>query len=177
MGADESPGVTPLGRRTFLKWSTAVSAVVSGLLAVVPALRAFVSPAFQRPEPEGWVKLGEADLFELDVPTKVDFVQTVTDAWVQNRTLRSVWVYTADGKQFTVYSGRCTHLGCGFGLNKPKSRFECPCHQGVFDLKTGAVLAGPPPRALDRLETRIENGDLYCAYRDFRVGVRERIAV
>jgi Rieske Fe-S protein len=47
----------------------------------------------------------------------------------------------------------------------------------MFDPKTGAVLAGPPPRPLDRLETKIEKGDLYVAYRDFRVGTAEKVAV
>lgn len=173
----ESTGALDRGRRTFLKWATAVSALGSGVLAGVPALRAFFSPAFRRPTAESWVKLGEADLFDLDTPTKVDFVQTVNDAWVQTRVLRSVWIYTEDGEQFTVYSGRCTHLGCGFGFDKEKKRFHCPCHEGIFELKTGAVLAGPPPRPLDRLETRIDNGDLYAAYRDFRVGVPAKIAV
>lgn len=177
MGEATPEGVLDTGRRTFLKWCTAASALVSAALAGFPALRAFVSPTFRRPRPETWIKLGEADLFDLDVPTKVDFVQTVTDAWVENRVLRGVWVYTEDGEKFTVYSGRCTHLGCGYGFDKARTEFRCPCHEGVFDLKTGAVLAGPPPRPLDRLDTKIENGDLYAAYRDFRVGVPEKIAV
>ena len=62
-------------------------------------------------------------------------------------------------------------------FDKAKQQFRCPCHEGVFDVKTGAVLAGPPPRALDRLETKIENGDLYAAYRDFRVGIPDKVAV
>jgi len=177
MGEAVSKGVAAVGRRTFLKWSTAVSAFVSAALAGIPVVRAFVSPAFKRPTPETWIKLSDVETFDLDIPTKVDFVETVTDAWVENRALRSVWVYTEDGEKFTVYSGRCTHLGCGFGFDKAKQQFRCPCHEGVFDFKTGAVLAGPPPRALDRLETKIENGDLYCAYRDFRVGVPEKVAV
>lgn len=171
------PGVSGIGRRRFLKWSTAASAFCSAALAGIPALRAFLSPSFKRAQPETWIKLGDVETFDLDIPTKVDFVETVTDAWVESRALRSVWVYTEDAETFTVYSGRCTHLGCGFGFDKAKQQFRCPCHEGAFDLKTGDVLAGPPPRALDRLETKIENGDLYCAYRDFRVGVPEKVAV
>ena len=178
-------GLVDTGRRAFLKWATTVSAVVSAALAGIPAIRAFVSPAFRRPGPEAWIKLGEADLFDLGAPTKVDFVQTVTDAWVENRALRSVWVYTEDGEHFTVYSGRCTHLGCGYHFDKGpdqpwhelKNIFHCPCHHGLFDLKTGAVLGGPPPRPLDHLETKIQDGDLYAAYRDFRVGIPEKVAV
>ena len=164
-------------RRRFLRWATGLGAVCSAALAGIPSLRAFLSPAFRKPAVPDWIKLGQVDLFDVGTPSKVDFVQTVADAWVENRVLRSVWVYTDDGVKFTVYSGRCPHLGCGFGFDKAAQRFRCPCHQGVFDVKTGAVLAGPPPRALDRFETKLENGELYCAYRDFRVGIPERIAV
>ena len=177
MSHPESAGGPSAGRRTFLRWATGVSALVSGILAGVPGLRAFISPTFRRAAPEDWIKLGEADLFDVGTPIKIDFVETVNDAWVENRVLRSVWVYTEDGEKFIAYSGRCTHLGCGFGYDKDAKRFKCPCHQGVFDVQTGAVLGGPPPRALDHLETKIEGGNLYCAYRTYRVGVAEKVEV
>jgi len=164
-------------RRRFLKWATGVGALGSAILAGLPALRAFIAPIFGRAAPQTWVKLGEADLFDPDVPTKVDVVQTVSDAWVETRELHSVWVVTADGEHFTVFSGRCTHLGCAFAYDKAQKHFQCPCHQGMFDPKTGAVLGGPPPRPLDQLETKIDKGDLYVAYQDFRVGTAQKIAV
>lgn len=170
-----SPGKEISGRRRFLRWATGIGGVVSAVLAGVPSLRAFLSPAYRRPQGPDWVKLGEADLFDLDIPTKVDFVETVKDAWVQNRVLRAVWVYTADAEEFTVYNGRCTHLGCGYGYDKASGEFRCPCHRGVFDVKTGAVLGGPPPRPLDQLQTKIEDGFLYAAYEDFRVGIPEKV--
>lgn len=165
------------GRRRFLRWATGFSALFSAALAGLPSLRAFLFPAYRRPKSVDWVRLGEADLFELDAPTKVDFVQTVTDAWVENRVLRAVWVYSHDGEHFTVYNGRCTHLGCGYGYDKDAKRFRCPCHLGMFDVETGQVLGGPPPRPLDRLEVKIEDGILYAAYQDFRVGVPQKVAV
>ena len=178
MQSIEPPGPRPpASRRRFLRWATGFGAILSAVLTGVPSLRAFLSPVYRRVKGVDWVKLGEADLFDLDIPTKVDFVETVTDAWVENRVLRSVWVYTRDGEAFTVYNGRCTHLGCGFGFDKDSGEFRCPCHLGVFDLKTGAVVAGPPPRPLDQIETKIENGLLYAAYADFRVGVPEKVVV
>jgi Rieske Fe-S protein len=38
--------------------------------------------------------------------------------------------------------------------------FFCPCHNGVFD-KAGEVVSGPPSRALDRYETKVEDAVLY----------------
>lgn len=88
-----------------------------------------------------------------------------------------MWIYTDDNEKFTVYNGHCTHLACSYGFDKEAGRFHCPCHHGMFDLKSGEVLAGPPPRALDTLETKIENGVLYAAYEEFRAGVPTKIAV
>jgi Rieske Fe-S protein len=108
---------------------------------------------------------------------KVDFVDTESDAWVESRVLRNVWLYTDDGETFTVFSGRCTHLGCSYGFDKKAAVFVCPCHQGKFDLKTGAVLGGPPPRPLDQLQVKVEDGILYAAYRNYRLGVPQQVAV
>jgi nitrite reductase/ring-hydroxylating ferredoxin subunit len=116
------------GRRRFLRWATAVGGVLSAALAGIPAARAFLSPAFRRPREEKWIKLGEVDAFDTEQPTKVDFVDTVNDAWVATRRLRNVWVYTEDGETFKVYNGRCTHLGCNYSLDPEKNVFRCPCH-------------------------------------------------
>ena len=167
-------GAFNAGRRAFLKWATAIGGFLSGLLAGAPTLRAFFSPTFRHERAEKWIRLGEVDQFDPEVPTKIDFVDTVTDAWVETRRLRNVWVYTEDGEQFTVYNGRCTHLGCNYFFDEPENVFRCPCHTGFFDVKSGAVLGGPPPRGLDVLDVRVEDGILYASYRDFRLGVPEK---
>jgi Rieske Fe-S protein len=170
------PGdVARASRRAFLRWATALGGVLSAALAGVPALRAFLSPAFRRQREEKWIRLGEVDAFDVETPTKVDFVDSANDAWVETRRLRNVWVYTEDNEQFTVYNGRCTHLGCNFSVDEEKSVFRCPCHTGFFDIKTGAVLGGPPPRKLDQLQVRVENGTLYARYQDFRLGVPDKV--
>jgi Rieske Fe-S protein len=168
-------GLVSSGRRAFLKWATGVGGFFSALLAGVPAVRAFLSPTFRHKRQEKWIRLGEVDQFDPEVPTKVDFVDTVADAWVEGRRLRNVWIYTEDGESFTVYNGRCTHLGCNYSLDAEKKVFRCPCHTGFFDLKTGAVLGGPPPRPLDTLPVRVEDGVLYAEYQDFRLGVADKV--
>ncbi|HET9013199.1 MAG TPA: Rieske 2Fe-2S domain-containing protein, partial [Gemmatimonadaceae bacterium] len=69
----------------------------------------------------------------------------------------------------------CTHLGCGFTLSPDKKSFLCPCHRGQFDIKTGAVLAGPPPRPLDELAVQIRDSAVFVQYKDFRLGSAERV--
>ncbi|HEV2671335.1 MAG TPA: ubiquinol-cytochrome c reductase iron-sulfur subunit [Gemmatimonadales bacterium] len=173
----QTPGIVSTGRRAFLRWATGIGGAASALLAGVPALRAFLSPTFRHSRQEKWIRLGEVDQFDADVPTKVDFVDAVNDAWVETRRLRNVWIYTADGENFRVYNGRCTHLGCNYSLDSEKHVFRCPCHTGFFEIKTGQVLGGPPPRPLDTLDVKVENGILYCRYQDFHLGVPEKAEV
>jgi quinol---cytochrome c reductase iron-sulfur subunit, bacillus type len=163
------------GRRTFFKWIAAAGGLVTIALAGFPAVRAFFSPVFRRRRPENWIRLGDTSRFTWDEPVKIDFVDEVRDAWVEARRPRNVWVYTTDGERFTVYSGRCTHLGCNFAFDAEKTVFRCPCHMGFFDVKTGAVLGGPPPRPLDALETKIEGGVLYVRHQEFRLGVPAKV--
>ena len=170
-------GPLAVGRRAFLRWATVVGGAVTTVLAGVPALRAFFSPTFRRTREEKWIRLGEVDQFDLDVPTKVDFVDSVHDAWVETRPLRSVWVYAQEGENFRVYNGRCTHLGCNYSFDEAKNVFRCPCHMGFYAAKNGEVLGGPPPRPLDTLNVKVTDGVLYAQYQDFRLGVSEKAVV
>jgi len=178
-------GPPSAARRRLLSWVATASGVGAAVLTAGPALRAFLFPAFKRPPPTQWFKLGELGGFSLGVPTRVEFPDVVADAWVETRVVRSVWVYTDDGARFRAYNAHCTHLGCAYGFDaapdppfhRQPNVFHCPGHHGIFDPKTGRVLAGPPPRPLDALETKVMGGSLYVAYQDFRVGIPEKVAV
>jgi Rieske Fe-S protein len=115
----------------------------------------------RRQNTSSWIKLGEAGRFFSGEPVKADFTVDIRDAWVQTRSLQSVWVFTEDGETFTLFDSRCTHLGCPYLFDSEKKVFRCPCHLGLFDPKTGTVLGGPPPRPLRQLPSKVENGDLY----------------
>ena len=178
----DQPASAVLRRRAFLKWASAASAALSALLIGVPSLRAFLSPGFQRPTKKGWVKVAEADLLDISTPVKVDFVEDLTDAWVESRAIRTVWLYTEDGESFTAFSGVCTHLGCSVSFDaepnqyhEGKNMFHCPCHHGIFDMKTGAVVGGPPPRGLDTLPVRVEDGNVLVQFTSFRTGIPDKV--
>ena len=167
---------SPVRRRRFLKWMSGIGAALTGIIVGAPAVSAFFSPALKKPVKKNWIKVAD-DVSTLDVgvPIKVDFIEAANDAWVESRSLRSVWLYTEDGEKFTAYSGVCTHLGCSFTFEADKKRYHCPCHHGLFDMKTGAVIGGPPPRPLDTLPVRVENGEVQVLYQSFRTGVAEKI--
>src|SRR5262245_30594189 len=57
----------------------------------------------------------------------------------------------ARGAGLVAYSQECTHLSCAVIPDVATGVIRCPCHQGLFDLETGNVLAGPPPRPLPRI--------------------------
>jgi Rieske Fe-S protein len=164
-----------VGRRRFLERLSALGAAISAALVAVPVLRAIVPPVARRLS-ANWVKVADdTALLDIGVPIRVNFVQSVEDAWVETRTLNGVWLYTDDGEKFKAYNGHCTHLGCSYVFDKDRKHFFCPCHRGEFDVKTGAVLAGPPPRPLDELEVQVRDASVFVKYKDYRLGVPERI--
>lgn len=67
-----------------------------------------------------------------------------------------------DQTSFAAYSRQCTHLSCSVVPEPGKRRFYCPCHEGAFDLATGSPIAGPPRRALARIELEFRQGTI-CA--------------
>ena len=163
-------------RRTFLKWVSGIGATLMATLIGIPVVSAFLSPALKAPTTKRWRKVVD-DVGTLDVgtPVKIDFVEASNDAWVESRTLRTVWLYSEDGKAFTAFSGVCTHLGCSYGFDEAKKVYHCPCHHGLFEMKTGAVVGGPPPRGLDTLPVKVENGELHIQYETFRPGIAAKL--
>jgi Rieske Fe-S protein len=63
-------------------------------------------------------------------------------------------------ERHVAYSQKCTHLSCPVYYRADRQRLICPCHEGHFDAATGAVLQGPPPRPLPRVELAEADGQL-----------------
>ena len=64
---------------------------------------------------------------------------------------------------FIAFSQKCTHLSCAVVPQMDKGRFQCPCHEGSFDLTTGEPVAGPPRRPLPKITIQVRNGAVYAA--------------
>ncbi|HEY6187804.1 MAG TPA: Rieske (2Fe-2S) protein [Pyrinomonadaceae bacterium] len=69
----------------------------------------------------------------------------------------AILVRARDGQYF-AYGQKCTHLACPVYFESSRGQLECPCHEGGFDVQTGDVLYGPPPRPLDRIELEVRAG-------------------
>jgi nitrite reductase/ring-hydroxylating ferredoxin subunit len=71
-------------------------------------------------------------------------------------------------REFVAFSQKCTHLSCAVIPRPAEGSFFCPCHDGRFDLRTGAPTAGPPRRPLPRILLELRDRDI------FAVGIEER---
>ena len=66
------------------------------------------------------------------------------------------------GGELRAFSQKCTHLGCVVYWSPESGDMECPCHEGVFDAHTGAVVSGPPQRPLGRIDVEVRNGTVWA---------------
>jgi Rieske Fe-S protein len=73
----------------------------------------------------------------------------------------AILVRTADGA-YHAFGQKCTHLSCPVYYSRNHHRLECPCHEGAFNAATGAVLYGPPPRALDAIAIELRDGQVWA---------------
>jgi nitrite reductase/ring-hydroxylating ferredoxin subunit len=70
--------------------------------------------------------------------------------------------------EFVAFNQKCTHLSCAVIPRPAEDSFFCPCHEGRFDLRTGAPTAGPPRRPLTRVVLDVKGRVIYA------VGIEER---
>ena len=82
----------------------------------------------------------------------------------------AILIRAMDGNYY-AYEQKCTHLTCPVYYSKTEDRLECPCHEGGFDVHSGNVLYGPPPRPLGviAVETR-ESGEVWAVGRKITEG-------
>lgn len=161
-----------VSRRRFLSYATAAIGAFIATALGLPVIGYVVSPALKRRQAP-LVPLGAPNDFQVGQPKLVDFTITRRDGWVEEAEKKSVWVVRKGPNDFMIYNPRCTHLGCIVSWQPDSQHFISPCHGGVFTID-GAVVAGPPPRPLDKLDYKIEGGRLVVAYEDFRLGIPQK---
>jgi Rieske Fe-S protein len=76
----------------------------------------------------------------------------------------AILVRAADGQYF-AYGQKCTHLACPVYYEQQRQRLECPCHEGGFDIRSGNVLYGPPPRPLDQIVLDVRGDEVWAVGR------------
>ena len=70
--------------------------------------------------------------------------------------------------EYVAFSQKCTHLACPVIPEVEQNKFHCPCHHGVFDLRTGEPLAGPPRSPLPpvRIELHDDGTIMATGYKE-----------
>ncbi len=149
-----------LGRRNFLAIATGAIGALIGIVIAIPAVAYVVGPALKRKTSENWVRLGPTSKVELGTPTLFKTKIERQTGWIVTEEELSIYILTEDGRDYIALSNICTHLGCRVRWITDQGQYFCPCHNAAFD-KIGLVVSGPPPRPLDRYETKVEDDQLY----------------
>ena len=131
-------------RRTFLLFSLGGIATIFAAGVLYPLYR-YLAPVggdlrnAKVTVPENDVREGEAKFFQYAGSSAV---------LVRKR-----------GGEVVAFSAVCTHLGCIVQWQQERQQFLCPCHAGLFSAE-GAVLAGPPPKPLQKLPVVVAGGTI-----------------
>ena len=173
----DTPTSTPpppreMGRRSFFAGLLSIGTAGVGVLLAIPVLRYLLYPLSIKPRQLSWSPLGP--LTQYNGPVAAPVRKTVTfsqqDGWRQLVSAQSVYVTQDANGKVAVLSAICPHLGCTVSWQPGQDRFVCPCHGSEFDA-AGKHIAGPSPRNMDRLPTRVGNGQLEAQFEYFRPNV------
>jgi menaquinol-cytochrome c reductase iron-sulfur subunit len=107
-----------------------------------------------------WVEIGDIAQMKVNAPEEVVYRRTRIDGWKITSEKSTAWVVKTADKGVTAFAPQCTHLGCAYHWDEQNNEFLCPCHTSTFGLD-GRVLTGPAPRALDKMEVRIDGSKLW----------------
>jgi Rieske Fe-S protein len=120
----------------------------------------------------------ESKQTELFTPAKIEGAELLSPGSALNFRYptekdTAILVRLLDGS-YRAFGQKCTHLSCPVYFEKTHQRLECPCHEGAFEIQTGNVLYGPPPRALDQVALDLRaNGEVWAVGRT--AGGNERL--
>jgi Rieske Fe-S protein len=140
-------------RRALALFVNSTVALIGGGLSAV--LGAFALRPSHPPQSDRWVRAGAMTDLRPNVPVPRVLVVSRQDGWYRARARQTVFLLWDGDQSVHALSATCTHLGCQVHWDSETTKFRCPCHGGVFDAQ-GNVVSGPPPRALDRVEARID---------------------
>ncbi|RMD98552.1 MAG: ubiquinol-cytochrome c reductase iron-sulfur subunit [Calditrichaeota bacterium] len=149
----------PPPRRTFLK---VLVGSLNGLIALmlgVPGMGYLLTPLFKK-EGKAWIPIGRENAFDEEDISKAVFQYVSVTGYSSKKVRAFAWIKTEHQRPVIAFSPKCTHMGCNVAWNPRTNHFECPCHGGTYDAE-GNVIAGPPPRPLDRYPIKIENGRVF----------------
>lgn len=172
--AEDTLEELPVVRRRALLMASAAGGCVLAAAVGAPVAVFIASPLREKGGEGRWVRTLRLEQLRDGEPKRVAVVADRRDAWTVERDveLGSVWL-VKKGDRIIAFSAVCPHLGCSVNATADGS-FACPCHTSAFDAD-GQRRAGPAPRGLDTLATRIDDGFVAVDFRRFRIGIEEKV--
>ena len=163
-----------VSRRNFM--TRAIIGIIAfiGAAVTVPLAGFGILPVLRKKAAE-WSDAGSIRDLQVNEPQERRFFQSVKHGWQEEKVERAVWLVKREDGSVRSFSPSCPHLGCGYRWFSESRQFKCPCHASVFDI-SGKLLAGPAPRSLDTLETRVEDGKVFVRFEVFQVGTTGKVA-
>lgn len=133
-------------RTKFLSSIAVLTGGVMGAAILVPVIGFAVADSVKG-EDWRWVDVGSVSDFPPDQVTSLAVSGPDPEAD------RRVFIRHKDQSLIAIWN-RCAHLGCPTSYSQGSDSYTCPCHGGSYD-SLGRVIAGPPPRPLDRFDVKI----------------------
>ena len=109
---------------------------------------------------DAWISAGPIESYPVGTPTLFKFTRTTINGWEKTVNSYGAYIYRETEQKVTAFDNTCTHLSCRVTWLEEEQVYLCPCHDGEFDID-GTVVSGPPPRPLDRFETKVEDETLF----------------
>ena len=184
---DPKPAKTDEDRREFMV--KAASIVFGGVVVAVPAgagLMTFISPLMQESQSGLKVRLASVDDLPDDgTPKRFDVLAERGDAWMKyaRKPVGGVFLRKLPDGKVVAFNSSCPHAGCSVGFRPEQGDgggYFCPCHKSEF------LITGEPgercvsARGLDTLtvdEEKLEDGEVWVDFVNFRAGIAKKIAV
>lgn len=157
-------------RRLLMGVSIGAGGLVAAAVAL-PLIGFFLGPIYRK-FPPVWRSVGPLDKFKIGATVQVDLLTSGGLPWDGPAQRIGAWLRRNNEGNFTVYSSKCTHLGCPVRWIPSAELFMCPCHGGVY-FKDGDVAAGPPPQPLQQFPVRVQNGQVQVQWRPKQVQYTE----
>jgi thiosulfate dehydrogenase [quinone] large subunit len=187
-GAARRAGATPasraaIDRRTVIRTGTAAALAAGGALALGGVTAALgraahgtghrraalgpVHPSTGAPAHRSTSRTGRAPSPPGVGTTAGTVIGTISQvpvrqarAFTDPATGDPAWMVHPAGETFVAFNATCTHAGCPVQYDSSSVQFVCPCHGGIYDARTGAVLQGPPPGPLRPITVQVVSGQL-----------------
>lgn len=137
----------PITRRKSIQLLLGFS-IVSTMVGIVGPIIAYLWPRSSETGLSGPIAVGKVGDFSPGSGTVVSVNE------------KAVIVINTKAAGLKAFSAICTHLGCVVAWDQHKNVIHCPCHEGIFNPTTGAVVSGPPPHPLSGYELVVKDGQV-----------------